>query len=405
MKIRAITGFINSSWPLENAGMKTLAACMSDCRQAIQSIGYEVQTLRLATPSACRMEKSISAGDLVAYARALEAEAFVHGIDYVSIGPACPEEMSSYHIIPSVLEATENIFASGIIAEPESGIHLEAVRACSQIITDNALISADGFGNLRFAALANVAPGTPFFPASYHDGGEPGIAIATEAADVALNAVFQSRSLNEARTTFVNEIERHTAAIELVVDRIVKEHLVRFLGIDFSLAPYPAGGRSFGGALQAFGVPAAGLSGSAAASAFLASCIDEAQFHRTGFSGLFFPVLEDSVLAARAGQGLISISDLLLFSTLCGTGLDTIPLPGNTSPDAIAAVLLDVAAIALRHNKPLTARLMPIPDKQAGDEVEFEFEYFAPSRVMSLKSQALSGMFGGSDLVAIYPRT
>lgn len=404
MKIRAITGFMNTTWPLETTGMKALAACMNDCRQAIQAIGYEVQTLRLATPSTCRLEKPIPSGDLVAYARALEAESFVHGMDYVSIGPACPEEMSSYHIIPKILEATENVFASGMIAESGTGVHLDAVRACSQIITDNALISADGFGNLRFAALANVSPGTPFFPASYHDGGEAGIAIATEAADVALNAVFQSRSLSEARTTFISEIERHTAAIELVVNRIVKEHQLRFLGIDFSLAPYPAGGRSFGGALQAFGIPAAGLSGSAAASAFLAGCIDEARFHRTGFSGLFFPILEDSVLAARSAQGIISISDLLLFSTLCGTGLDTIPLPGDTTPDALAAVLLDVAAIALRHNKPLTARLMPIPEKKAGDEIEFDFEYFAPSRVMSLKSQALSGMFAGSESIHIFSR-
>jgi hypothetical protein len=49
------------------------------------------------------------------------------------------------------------------------------------------------------------------------------------------------------------------------------------------------------------------------------------------------------------------------------------------------AILLDVAALAARLNKPLTARLMPLPGLQAGDPVTFDFPYFAPSRVMSLK--------------------
>ena len=404
MKIRAITGFIDPKWPLQKGSLKLLSACMLACKESLVSIGYDVQTLRLATPSPCRQEKPIPASDLVAYARALEAEAFVHGLDYVSIGPACPEEMSGYHIIPKLLEATETVFSSGIIAESDTGVHLEAARACGHIIADNAILSPDGFMNLRFAALANVHPGTPFFPASYHDGGTPSIAIATEAADVALNVIFQSRSLSDTRKFFIQEIERHTAAIELVLTRITAEHSIQFTGIDFSLAPYPAGGRSFGGALQALGIPAAGLSGSAAASAFLASCIDDAHFQRTGFSGLFFPILEDSVLAARNSQGLISISDLLLYSTLCGTGLDTIPLPGDTSPEALTAVLIDVGAIALRHNKPLTARLMPIPDKQAGDPIEFDFEYFAPSHVMRLDSQPLSGMMAGTDPLPVAPR-
>jgi len=397
MKIRAITGFLSTGWPLQRDAIKAIAASMLECKQGIESIGYEVQTLRLATPSPCRQDKPIPASKLVAYARALEAEAFVHGVDYVAIGPACPEDMSSYHILPEVLEATEAVFTSGVIAEAGEGVNLEAARACGQIIADNALISPDGFGNLRFAALANVLPGTPFFPASYHDGGLPAIAIATESADVALNTIYQSRTLGEARTILITEIERHAAAIELVVDRVAAEQQLRPLGIDFSFAPYPAGGRSFGGALQALGLPAAGISGSAAAAAFFASCIDEARFKHTGFNGLFLPILEDSVLAARSAQGLITISDLLLLSTLCGTGLDTVPLPGDTSAEALTAVLIDVAAIALRHNKPLTARLMPIPGKSAGDDIEFEFEYFAPGKIMALKSQPLSGMLTGSD--------
>ena len=36
-------------------------------------------------------------------------------------------------------------------------------------------------------------------------------------------------------------------------------------------------------------------------------------------------------------------------------------------------------------NKPLTARLMPIPDRKSGDNVNFDFEYFAASKVMDIR--------------------
>ena len=56
----------------------------------------------------------------------------------------------------------------------------------------------------------------------------------------------------------------------------------------------------------------------------------------------------------------------------------------ETTAEAIAAVLLDVATLAVRLQKPLTARLMPIPDKKAGDEIQFDFPFFANSAVMSI---------------------
>jgi uncharacterized protein (UPF0210 family) len=129
-----------------------------------------------------------------------------------------------------------------------------------------------------------------------------------------------------------------------------------FAGIDFTLAPFPEISRSTGAALEGLGVPAMGLPGSLAAAAFLAETIDRAAYPRTGFNGLMLPVLEDAVLGVRAAQGLLSINDLLLYSTVCGTGLDCIPLPGDASVEQLTAVLLDVAALSLRLNKPLTAR-------------------------------------------------
>jgi uncharacterized protein (UPF0210 family) len=100
----------------------------------------------------------------------------------------------------------------------------------------------------------------------------------------------------------------------------------------------------------------------------------------------------------------LTIKDLLLYSAVCGTGLDTIPLPGDVTVEQIAAVLIDLSALALRLGKPLTARLMPIPGKQAGDPTSFDFEYFANSRVMGLDAQPLTGFFARDESFDVRPR-
>jgi uncharacterized protein (UPF0210 family) len=67
-------------------------------------------------------------------------------------------------------------------------------------------------------------------------------------------------------------------------------------------------------------------------------------------------------------------------------------------------VLLDVAALAQRLNKPLLARLMPIPGLKAGDPTSFDFSYFAPGAVMALRAAPLSGLFTGSENIPIRQR-
>ena len=63
-----------------------------------------------------------------------------------------------------------------------------------------------------------------------------------------------------------------------------------------------------------------------------------------------------------------SLHELLLYSAVCGTGLDTVPLPEDVSEAELAGAYLDVAALSVALNgKPLTARLLPVPGARAGD--------------------------------------
>ena len=399
MKVRAITGFVDPGWPLIPGRMESLAACMHAMRTAIEEAGYEVQSLRLATPPPLEISEPVPPKDRISLATELEAQCFVHGIDYVNIGPALPEEPEGYEVVSDVLSATENVFYSGLFADPEIGLSVRAAQSCAQAIIDSSTVSKDGFANLRFAALANVPPGTPFFPAAYHRGGPASIAIATESADLAVDSISEAGVLSAARKHLISSIETHAGALTLAAEPVAGDHSIRYLGIDFSLAPYPEPQLSLGTAIELLSAAPVGNSGSVAAAAFLTDCIDHAVFQRTGFCGLFFAVLEDTVLADRAASGKLDLTDLLLLSTVCGTGLDTVPLAGDVSVDALTAVLIDLGALALRHSKPLTARLMPIPGKSAGDEVSFEFPFFADSRIMALEPQALSELWMTSGLL------
>ena len=88
---------------------------------------------------------------------------------------------------------------------------------------------------------------------------------------------------------------------------------------------------------------------------------------------------------------------------MCGTGLDTIPIPGNTSPDEIAAIYLDMATLAVTLNKPLTARLMPIPGKVVGQKISFDFEYFANSQILPVKNLGVKTLFERNSFFELKP--
>jgi uncharacterized protein (UPF0210 family) len=404
MNIRSITCFTNPEWPVNESSVGQLRAFITAARPAFESAGYTVQTTRLATIPFPNLLADLQVDPLVELAREIEKLATSAGFDYVSLGPANPSIPESYAVIPDVLAASEAVFMSAIIASEDEGISLPAVRSCAEVIRRTAGIAPDGFGNLRFAALANVPAGSPFFPAAYHDGRGSAFALATEAADLAVEACSTAQSLGNARRSLVSALEKHADEMTAIGDELAEKHTIEFAGVDFSLAPFPDEARSIGTALERLGVPAVGQHGSLSMVAFLAEAIDRARFRRVGFSGIMLPVLEDAVLADRAAQGILTVTDLLLYSAVCGTGLDTVPLPGDTSEEQLSAILLDLAALAQRLDKPLTARLMPIPGKSAGDPTGFDFDYFANSLILPVRAAPLGGPLRGDESIALLGR-
>jgi uncharacterized protein (UPF0210 family) len=410
MKIRSITYFCNPEWPINESVLQQAGKFNQQARSAFKVAGFDVQTSRMATIPFPRIIAGSNEEDVVEFACTLELFVKKYGFDYVSIGTASTQTPVSFKVIPKTLAATEAVFISGFLESHSGGIDLQAVRACADVIQQSATITPDGFANLRFAALANVLPGSPFFPAAYHAyslSGEslpPSFALATEAADLAVEAFSSAQRIEDAQNRLIRSLNEQAASLEKVAGSLSDQNGVDFGGIDFSMAPYPVEERSIGAALERLGVPAVGLHGSLAATAILTNAIDRAVFKRTGFSGIMLPVLEDSTLAARVANGVLDITDLLLYSAVCGTGLDTLPLPGETDSTQIAGILLDVAALAHRLDKPLTARLMPIPGKVPGDLTSFDFEYFANSRVLSINAEPLQSLLAGDGIIELQKR-
>ena len=403
MKIRSITYFCNPGYPLEESILHRAGQFLSEARSAYEAGGYGVQTVRLATIPFPQLMGEVNLPRLPELTGQMDLVAKELGIGYFSLGPALPEMPRSYEMLPDAIFVSKKAFFGGVMAgrmgsgPSNAKIHLAAIRACAEVIVRCATLEPNGFANLQFAALANVPAGAPFLPAAYHEGDEPAFAIATESADLAVQAFENVKGLEEGRKNLVSEIERHGKKLA----RIAQSLDCRFGGIDFSLAPFPDDAHSLGNAVERMGVPRIGMHGSLAAAAILTEAVDRADFPHTGFSGFMQPVLEDSILAMRAAEGTLTVKDVLLYSAVCGTGLDTIPLPGDIPSEHLVPLLLDLSALALRLDKPLTARLMPIPGKKAGDLTSFDFAFFARSKVMSLESAPLQSPLNGREVLEI----
>lgn len=408
MKVRSITCFIPMTYPFDEESTVAVGRFLKSARQMLEDAGLETQTVRLAIPPFTEVLGDHAATQVVDMAQALEAACFSQGIDYVSIGPVVVDRpdtpLSSIYRIPDVLRNTERVFATVALARPGSGVNLEAIQASAEIIREISQTTPQGFGNLRFAVLANCPPGSPFFPAAYHDGGPSRFAFATESVDLAVTAFSQAQTLEEARNRLIEAIETSAARLTAVADRLVNEYSLEFGGIDFSLAPFPDQATSIGAAIEQLGIDRFGGSGTLFSAAFIAECLRRADYPRCGYSGLMFPVLEDSVMAARADERAYTVDSLLLYSTVCGAGLDTVPLPGDVGVDELAGILLDVAALAVVLNKPLSARLMPVPGLALDQRTAFDFDYFTNARVLPIKSSGISRLLRRNHFVSLQGR-
>jgi uncharacterized protein len=398
VKIRSICLGLEASWPVATADVRLAGDFLARAARRFGEADIEVQTTRLALTPFAEIGPRDDARWVIPFARDLEAACKQHGISFTSIGPIRwgrlgPEAGRRYAAaLGDAMIATDQINGS-IETTNGGGASGGAALAAGELIARLAHETPLGFGNFRFCTIAECGPNIPFFPAAYHRDGPPSFTIGLQAADDVRRAFSAAGTLDELERRLGQTLGTAVSTIESIARILESETGIHFGGTDLTPAPFPADAVSSAGMLEDLGVGELGASGTLAAASAFTLMLKRMPFDQAGYSGLMLPVLEDTLLAARASAGLVSVSELLLYSAVCGTGLDTVPLPGDAAPEALAAVVLDVAAMAVSLQKPLSCRLFPVPGKAAGERTAYDSPYLVNGSVLPLDGRVDARLF------------
>ena len=370
-KVRTITAFIRLDTSQYKQQVADTLTMLRNAKARFELAGYEVQTIRISTQPFPEYTRGMSKQAILAFFHDLDNLAKQEGF-IAGIGPALMSEKddpAQAQVLEEILSLTNNLHGSVVVAG-DDGVHWKAVHAAADVIkyledhTDHSL------GNFRFAAIANVPAYTPFYPASFHQGLGRQFAIALESANVVAAAMAMQRDPEATRQALVAELGMHARAVQDLAGKIDQETGWTYMGLD--LSPAPLKDVSIGSATAGSTGGRFGTSGTLTAAATITSSLRDIAVKKVGYSGLMMPVLEDTRLSQLWSEGALSMDQLLAYSAVCGTGLDTIPLPGDVTADQLARIIGDVATLSAKLSKPLSARLLPAAGLKPGDRTTFD---------------------------------
>ena len=376
MKIRTITTGI--PLPFSPYQLQRAAKFNATCQTLFEENGYDVQTTRVS----CQIWDE--ARDIDAILR-LESDARSLGIEFLNLGTILPgKRYTAAHLarVPDVIVQSEILFATVTLTTQSGHLASDITERTANIIQQIAHRTDAGYGNLRFAALMNCPPNTPFFPAAFWDDTRTNFGIGWQAADLVQDAFANAPNLETGLQNLKTAMETEGRRIVSLAETIAQEWGIKFVGMDVS--PAPMGNESIAHAMEQQLPGYFGERGTLAVAAGLTRTLRALDLPLCGYSGLMLPVLEDVGLGQRSEAGCFNLDSLLLYSSVCGTGLDTIPVPGDALTSQLAAILTDVAALSTQLTKPLSVRLFPVPGCKAGDMTHFQSPYLTNTTVMSI---------------------
>jgi uncharacterized protein len=383
-KVRAITAFVRLDRAQWQAEVLEALGVLRRAKSAFEEKGYTVETVRITTQPLPELIAGLSEDDAVKFLGALDrfsvAEQFLP-----NVGPAMLDDRGdamAMHVLARALTTLPNIEASTIIAD-QGGIHWKTIARTAELVKYVADHSVHSQGTFNFAATAMQKPLGPFYPASYHTGPGHQFAVGFESAGVVARVFTRDKGDAEAATRDLTaELARHARAAEDVGNQVAAATGWEYAGLDPT--PAPLGDVSIAAAIEDFTGARFGSSGTLTAARIITAAVKAVPVKQTGYAGLMVPVLEDKVMARRWAEGTYNVDSLLAYSAVCATGLDTVPLPGDVGVEQLERMYSDVASLAFKWNKPLSARLEPVAGKKAGDMTEFEDPYLFNTRIREL---------------------
>ena len=325
--------------------------------------------------------------DITKFAKTLDKAADTLGINFIGGYSALVQkgfasgDMELIKSIPEALATTEKVCSSVNIGSTKTGINMDAVRLCGEIVkkTAEATKENDSLGCAKLVVFCNAPDDNPFMAGAFHGVGEADkvINVGVSGPGVVRAALTKCENHNIAQIADVikKTAFKITRMGQLVAQQASKRLDVPFGIVDLSLAPTPAVGDSVAYILEEMGLEGCGAHGTTAALAMLNDAVKKggvmASSRVGGLSGAFIPVSEDAGMIAAAENGYLDITKLESMTAVCSVGLDMIVVPGDTSADVISAVIADEAAIGMVNTKTTAVRLIPAIGKKAGDTLNF----------------------------------
>ncbi len=381
MKIRTITHGISMEYPFLEADIKEAAEFNLNARKIFEDQGYEVQEPRITTNSWPDFLGHMPRDEIVETIQLFEKMAKDHGVEFTSIGTA--KEAKYMEMIPYIIQETKSVSMTITIVDPILGLVANSLEKATHVIKEISETTEKGYGNFRFAAIANCPPEIPFYPASYHIG-KNCFSLGLECSDVISRAFENMDSIEQARDNFKRIFTSELRPLEDISMMIQTDTGVEFKGIDVSIAPSLEEDESIAYGFEKLGLNKFGEPGTLSITAMLTGVLKSLPVRKCGYNGLMLPVLEDVGLAERCGDGLLNVQKILAYSAVCGTGLDCIPLPGDISEKKLYSILYDVASLSMKLDKPLSARLFPVPGRKAGEYTAFGSPFLTECKILDV---------------------
>jgi uncharacterized protein len=374
-KVRAITGFVRLGTETYQKEIADALVVLRRVKAEFESSGYEVETVRLTTQPLAELVAGIPEDQALAFLARLDQLSVKENF-LPNVGPAMlhdGDDPATMHLLERALSTLPDIEASAIIAD-ETGIHWKTIRRTAELVKYVSEHSPRSQGTFNFTATAMLKPFSPFFPGSFHIGAGRQFAVGFEGANVVREVFTKDKgNAEDAIADLTAALTKHASVAAAVGKKVAAETGWAYMGVDPT--PAPLGDVSIGAAIEAFTGARFGSSGTLTAARVITTAVKAVPLAQVGYSGLMVPVMEDKLLAQRWAESTYNIDSLLAYSAVCGTGLDTIPLPGDISPEQMERIFGDVASLATKWNKPLSARLQPVHDKKPGDQTDFQDPY------------------------------
>jgi len=383
-KVRAITAFVRLDREKYQQQIAEALVVLRKAKAEFEASGYEVETIRVTTQPLAELIAGIPEDQALAFLTQLERLSEKENF-LPNVGPGMmhdSDDPATMLLLEKALSTLPNIEGSTIIAD-EAGIHWKTIRRTAELVKYVSEHSPHSQGTFNFTATAMLKPLSPFFPGSYHTGSGRQFAIGFEGANVVRDVFVKDKGNPDAAIADLTAaLTKHASVADAVGNKVAAQTGWAYAGVDPT--PAPLGDVSIGTAIEAFTGAKFGSSGTLTAARIITTSVKAVPLKQVGYSGLMVPVMEDKVLAQRWAESTYNIDSLLAYSAVCGTGLDTIPLPGDISLDQMERIFADVASLATKWNKPLSARLQPLPNKKPGDQTDFQDPYLFNTTVHQL---------------------